>query len=171
LIEHAYWLKQKEIKAMMINQYIEANKVTVVTMRLNIPGPEKKPDWSDKLFEMGSRILKQHLNKMGFAFEAILDANASHYYEHLLILAVKASAVAIKQQMIELENTSEIGRILDIDVMDQEGNCLSRSDFNMEQRQCYLCRDAANVCRREQRHSKEALTEYLIIKAKGLFDK
>ncbi len=171
MIEHVNWLRQKEIKAMMINQYIEANKVTVVSMRLNIPGPEKKPDWSNKLFEMGSRVLEQHLNKMGYAYDTILETNASQYYEHLMILAVKGSAITIKQQMIELENSSEIGRILDIDVMDSDGNCLSRSDFKMEQRQCYLCHNAANVCRREQRHSKEALTEYLITKAKGLFDK
>lgn len=171
MMNHANWLRQKEIKAVMINQYIEANKVTVVTMRLNIPGPEKKPDWSDKLFEMGSKVLEQHLYKMDFAFEAIYEQFASQYYEHLLILAVKGSATTIKQQMIELENATDIGRILDIDVFDHDGSCLSRSDFNLEQRNCFLCNDVANVCRREQRHSKEALTEYLIIKAKGLFDK
>lgn len=169
-MDHANWLRQKEIKAFKINQHIDAHNVTVVTMRLNIPGPEKKPEWSDLLFQKSVNVLKQNLTELGFTFENILESITEDYFEHLLILAVCGSAQAIKKQMIYLENTSDIGRILDIDVIDTDGRCLNRSDFDMAQRQCYLCNEVANVCRRAQRHSNEALTEYLIVKAKGLLD-
>jgi holo-ACP synthase CitX len=164
-------LLQKEMKSEKIHQFIKRKKLPVVTLRLNIPGNDKKPDWSGILFDEATRLLDERLNQLGFTYEILDGLLGFEYYEHLRIIAVKGPADTIKSHMIAIENDEVIGRLLDIDVLDIDLKGLSRSDYDLGHRKCFLCNEPAYVCTRTQRHSKEALMEFMILKAQALLDK
>lgn len=164
-------LIQKEQKVSKIHQFIREKKVPVVTLRLNIPGVDKKPEGSGVLFKEAVKLLENQLDQWEFAYENLDDLLGFEYYEHLRIVAVKGSAETIKRHMIEIENEETIGRLMDIDVIDIDLKGLSRSDYGLGQRKCFLCNESAYVCARTQRHSKEALMAFMILKAQMLLDK
>lgn len=164
-------LIQKEVKAKRINQFIKEKKMPVVTLRLNIPGIDKKPEWSGILFKEGVKLLENQLDQLEFEYENLDDLLGFEYYEHLRIFAVKGSAEQIKKHMMEIENEETIGRLVDIDVVDIDSKGLSRSDYDLGQRKCFLCDEPAFVCSRAQRHSQEALLTFMILKAQVLLDK
>lgn len=164
-------LLEKELKVSMIHQFIMETKVPVVTLRLNIPGNDKKPEWAGILFREAEKLLEDQLKHLGLQCENLDGLLGFEYYEHLRIIAVKGPARTIKSQMIAIENDDAIGRLVDIDVIDIDLKGLTRSDFDLGQRKCFLCDEPAYVCARTQRHSKEALTEFMILKAQTLLDK
>lgn len=164
-------LLEKELKAKRIEQFIMDNQVPVVTLRLNIPGSDKKPKWSNILFSEAEKLLFEHLDQLGFDYEILEDLLGFEYYEHLRIIAVKGPAKMTKREMIAIENDEAIGRLVDLDVIDIDFKGLSRSEYDLGHRKCFLCDEPAYVCARTQRHSKEALTEFMILKAQALLDK
>ena len=66
------------------------------------------------------------------------------------------AAEAVKSKAITIENGSEAGRLLDIDVLTMKGG-ISRTKLGFEQRKCLLCDKPAKECARSQRHSMEEL--------------
>ncbi len=164
-------LLEKELKAKRIEQFIMDHQVPVVTLRLNIPGSDKKPKWSSVIFREAEKLLYERLDQLGFDYEILEELLGFEYYEHLRIIAVKGPAKAIKREMIDIENDEAIGRLVDLDVIDIDFKSLSRSDYDLGHRKCFLCDEPAYVCARTQRHSKEALMEFMILKAQTLLDK
>jgi len=164
-------LLEKELKVNRIHQFIIDKQVPVVTLRLNIPGNDKKPKWSNVIFSEAEMLLYKRLNQLEFDYEILDGLLGFEYYEHLRIIAVKGSAKTIKSQMIAYENDEAIGRLIDLDVIDIDLKGLSRSDYDLGHRKCFLCDEPAYVCARTQRHSKEALMEFMILKAQALLDK
>lgn len=164
-------LLQKELKVDRIHQFILDNKMPVITLRLNIPGNDKKPKWSNVLFSEAEKLLVERLNQLEFTYEILDGLLGFEYYEHLRIIAVKGPAKYIKSQMIAIENDEAIGRLVDLDVIDIDLKGLSRSDYDMGQRKCFLCDEPAYSCARTQRHNKEALVKFMILKAQSLLDK
>ena len=63
-------------------------------------------------------------------------------------------AVKIKKLMTTMEETHILGRLFDIDVLDANGQKLSRD----MPRRCLLCDKQAQICARSRRHSVSELT-------------
>lgn len=164
-------LLEKELKVNRIEQFIMDHQLPVVTLRLNIPGSDKKPKWSNVLFSEAEKLLYKRLDQLEFDYEILEELLGFEYYEHLRIIAVKGPAKIIKREMIAIENDEAIGRLVDLDVIDIELKGLSRSEYDLGHRKCFLCDEPAYVCARTQGHSKEALMEFMILKAQALLDK
>ena len=75
---------------------------------------------------------------------------------YLVIDQTKMDGSAVKRAAMDMEDGSEFGRLLDIDVMTKtEG--FSRNDFGRESRKCLLCGEDAKVCSRDRRHEMPIL--------------
>ena len=61
--------------------------------------------------------------------------------------------------MIELEEKSLGGRLLDIDIYDRDFRQISRSSLGLSERKCIICEDIARTCIKEERHSLDELKE------------
>ena len=66
-----------------------------------------------------------------------------------LLLAVDYPAKKIKDLTTDIEETHPVGRLFDLDVIDINGQKLSRPSF----RKCIICRCQAQECARTRKHS------------------
>ena len=70
-----------------------------------------------------------------------------------LFISVNSLAEKIKNITVVIEESSELGRLFDIDVIDINFEKLSRKSF----RKCLICEEQAQECGRSRKHSVEEL--------------
>lgn len=136
---------------------------TVVAMRLNIPGPEKKNDWIDRAFqEILARFLKM-LDTAGIAAQQHEKDFAHGYYENLCIMTCDVEPTRLKRITTAFEEETPFGRIVDLDVVG-----VSRKALGMAERKCFVCDAPAFVCARDRKHSVEEMLQVLILMTESL---
>lgn len=140
----------------------------LICLTMNIPGNRKRSPLIDKAFEYGIRLL-----------EIVLEVNAVSISEkHVRKLktgcegywTVDSDPIILKQEMIDLENSCEIGRVFDMDVITVKG-IISRSSLGAFPRKCYICNENAHQCARSQNHSYDELTQYINSLLSKFFEK
>ncbi|GAB6109696.1 citrate lyase holo-[acyl-carrier protein] synthase [Fusibacter bizertensis] len=144
---------------------------TILTIRVNVPGKQKKYPWSSKIHKYACEMLEKYLVNLAIAFERIELKLSDEYYEYIAFYRIHELPLCVKKLAIALENEEIIGRLLDLDVYDAVGKNLSRDGMNIPTRKCYLCDEAAFICGRSHKHSIEALHQFMILKAEMLGDK
>ena len=70
-----------------------------------------------------------------------------------LLLAIDCPAEKIKNLTTEIEETHPIGRLFDMDVIDTDGQKLSRPSY----RKCIICGCQAQECARTRKHTVEEM--------------
>ena len=148
----------REQRAKFQNSFLESYHSPVISFCMNIPGPIKTNPDIRHAFEQGYHVIKTVLLKHHiFIQNEILIHN---FTGDEYILSVDANASEIKKWMCEIEDTHPLGRIFDIDVI-EDGTKLSRDSF----RKCILCGCQAQECARSRRHSVDemfqAITELI----------
>lgn len=140
----------------------------LICLTMNIPGNKKRTPLIDKAFEYGVSLI-----------EIILAANdVSITEKHTRTLKtgcegfwiVDYDPIILKQEIIDLENSCEIGRVFDIDIITEKG-IISRSILGAFPRKCYLCNEDAHQCARNQSHSYEELVQYINSLLNNFFEK
>lgn len=132
-------------------EMISLNNLPIISFTINKPGIEKQSDIIKRIFLLGLKEIESVLsnNKL-----EIIDLyqNIDSFAGPITILSIKGNPIKIKKLMVNIENNHSIGRLLDIDVIDEHLNLISRSDFGLASRKCLICNDDAKVCSRNQRH-------------------
>lgn len=139
-----------------------------VAVSLNIPGNVKDKTMYREIFDLFITKIENELvsNQINVYYKKISYNNTGP--EGLII--VKCEKKNLKRIMIDIENNSPLGRIVDIDIYLPNNIQFSRSHLNEKNRKCILCSDDAVVCVRSQKHTiKDVLTsiENLIRKNLG----
>ena len=129
--------------------------VPLVSFTLNLAGPYKRSLSADRAFDEGCRLILDQLRRHGLAPLAREEDRAKTGCE--LRLAVAGDAVRIKELMSRIEESSDLGRLLDIDVLDTSGRKLSRETMGGRGRRCLVCGGDAFACARNRSHSVEEL--------------
>lgn len=70
-----------------------------------------------------------------------------------LLLSIDCPAEKIKDIITEIEETHPIGRLFDMDVIDTDGQKLSRPSY----RKCIICGCQAQECARTRKHTVEEM--------------
>lgn len=135
---------------------------SLISIGLNIPGPVKTSKGLEKIFKQVLGLLLQELEKSG------IDLIESYIFDedtgHQAFLLVEFPVFDLKKITVEVEQASPLGRLVDMDVLYLEKGQLeliSRSDLDMEPRQCYICQDNAKNCARSRKHSIEEIRNYI----------
>lgn len=154
-VEMPAMLNTREERAMQQNAFLEKYHSPLISFCLNIPGPVKTNQALLALFDDG---LAQILQILSAHEIKILDRHDKHEATgDECLLAVQGEAKEIKQYMTELEEKHPLGRLFDIDVLNDKGEKLSRP----VPRRCLLCTRQAQDCARSRRHSVAELTDYI----------
>ncbi len=163
-------LKYRELKANLINHLAKKDSRTLLVVRVNIPGPNKKTEWSQKLFNEAVTAVKSVCveNEIPYEDVTISLTRIIEPEEYVGIFYMSESAEYIKKKYVELEETHDFGRIFDIDVYDSNGNALTREQLSVAIRKCYLCDQSAYECARSRKHELKDLELFLISKASEL---
>lgn len=150
-------LEAKEKRYYKIKSLTEKFESPVLSFMLNIPG-------EDKNFEEAVDFHKKHIEKI----KKILEKNELNIlfedYENLVtgmeyISVLDGNGSLIKKLMIEVEENSLSGRLLDLDIYDKNFSQVSRSSLGLPERKCIICGDTARSCIKEERHKLEELEE------------
>ncbi len=141
-------LERRELRARKQQEFLQKHDSPLVSFTMNIPGPIKTNELIRRAFDIGEILLLEGLNHI---HAEILDAHEVHddTGDELLLAVSNTEAESLKDLAMTIENSSDIGRLFDIDVIDANGNKLSRETF----RKCIICDKQAQECARSRNHS------------------
>ncbi len=139
---------------------VEEYSRPLLTFILNIPGSNKT---GDVFLDAHKRVLEElkELLKLRQIPVIHLERRIGHDGpEGFLVLDLPAEK--IKELALGFEESHSMGRIMDLDVMDANGTCLSREQFGLSPRKCILCDAPARECIVLRRHEKEEVIERVV---------
>lgn len=129
----------------------------LISLTLVSPGAVKNgPVWR-KLMAIACREIHARCQQQGW--EVVGESATDDRCGPEWIVAVCAEVKTIKQVMVDLEQQHPLGRLWDIDVIDKNGNAISRQALGFPGRQCLICNDLSHACARSRRHALPELLD------------
>lgn len=152
-------LEDREKRKILINQLTK--KYNVVCLKANIPGLYKNLCYAKLIISYFDKKLEEteYFNK--YSYRSLDGPYILYTYDKDY-----KDVRYLKAKMMELEDSEDIGRLVDLDVFGSEPVSISRSSD--KKRKCLLCDDLAVNCARSQKHSYE---ELLSVIERIVFDK
>ena len=144
--------KQKELLAHAPSHFL-------VSLSINTPSSIKLSHESLVIYEIAHERIFQLLCQESFTCKDFYPFISPTGAETLF--TCKGDAKTFKMLTCKLENEHPLGRLMDIDVFDEEGVLLSRSMLHLPKRRCLLCDEEAFLCARVQKHSYIALNAHI----------
>lgn len=123
----------------------------LVSFTMNIAGEIKVDTAIHRAFDEGLRRISRELERMQAPVLTYAQSTAFTGCEALW--AVDAEAAQLKSRMCQIEESDELGRLFDIDVIDTDGTHLSRDS----ERPCLICGGPVRACARSRTHSAAEL--------------
>ena len=99
----------------------------LISFTMNIAGPVKTSPLIQAGFVLSRQQLEAQLKSAGIAVRYREDRSTRAGCE--MLYALTGDAEKAKQLCVELEDYLPIGRLLDLDVLDADGNKLSREEY------------------------------------------
>lgn len=150
-------LEAKEKRYYKIKDLTESYKAPVLSFMLNIPG-------EDKNFEEAVSFHKKYVDKIKNLLEENKIKILFEDYQNLVtgmeyLAVLNGDGCVIKKLMMEVEEESLGGRLLDLDIYDKDFSQISRSSLGLPERKCIICGDTARTCIKKERHNLKELEE------------
>ncbi len=140
-------MDRREMRVFQQKSLIDTFHKPVISFCLNIPGPIKTTPELQLLFADGLRNVKTSLSDNDIEILAENEIHEKTGDEALL--SCNASALLLKNLMTDIEESHPLGRLFDIDVLDVNGEKLSRPFF----RKCLICDRQAQECASSRSHT------------------
>jgi len=144
--------KRVEYQERLIKQY----KMPILVIRVNYPGINKDNHFSQEI----TKIMEQIISEI-FSYSIHYKIMTTTAEGPLVIMAINKDATEIKEMALNIEDNHILGRCVDLDVYDEDGRSISREDFGVDMRKCYICDDVAHNCVRSKKHSKEEIEGFI----------
>lgn len=151
-------LDAREERSRKRDKMINLHMSTLIQLTINSPGSEKN-----------SAVISEIFSE---AFKAILGEFKNHIIEYssdalnntgpVALFSINSPAPGVKQRTCSLESSHPLGRLWDMDVYDWEKRLLSRKEFSLPERLCFICGEPAHLCARSQRHKQEDLKNHIL---------
>lgn len=125
----------------------------LVSFTMNVAGEIKVDAAILRAFQEGVQRIEQELSRMNAA--EMEHAAHTPFTGCEALWAVDADAHLLKQRMQQIEESCALGRLFDIDVIDAEGQHLSRGN----ERACLICGGPVRACARSRTHSVQELSQ------------
>ena len=143
-------LQARDERAENQRRMLEKYHSPLISFTLNIAGPVKRDEWIECAFDEGVRRIEAQIGDL--SINEVLEKRAFTGCERLW--SVCGDAETLKRRMRFVEERDALGRLMDMDVLNAQGEKLVRPDG---ERKCLLCGGSARVCARSRRHSAEEL--------------
>lgn len=150
-------LAAREKRMLCQQRLLKQYRCPVISFSLNIAGPIKVFLLAQKSYEEGLELILYQCKTAGIPILETVQTKAHTGWE--CCMAAKGDAAKIKRVLTRLEEGSSLGRLFDIDVIDTDGQKLSRTDRGAQGRCCLICDKPAFVCGRSRTHTVEQLQE------------
>ncbi len=144
-------LENRDRRVSIQNHFLNTYHCPVISFCMNIPGPVKTSGRISAAFHEGRKELLRQLQEEHIFICDQAETHAATGDE--IVLCVQAEAAALKKITSEIEEKHPLGRLFDMDVIDTDGQKLTRNVF----RRCLICDRQAQDCARSRRHSVQEL--------------
>lgn len=146
----------------VIRQRIWLNRhgSSLISFCINMPGEIKDNAESHQIHVAGINAVNRLLKQQGWPVLAHDSWPLVTGPEAFWSVAIHP--VELKKALITLEQQHPLGRLFDLDVLNSDGLSLSRKDFDLPPRRCFVCNELAAVCGRSRRHSIESLHQAIL---------
>ncbi|WP_392486042.1 citrate lyase holo-[acyl-carrier protein] synthase [Haloimpatiens sp. FM7315] len=151
-------LDARENRVFKEKKILEKYLNTLIVVRANYPGINKDNFITREIVSVvGNHILniKDFKNKILFK-EIEYTADGPIFF-----IVVNENFLNIKKICINIEENHKLGRCVDIDVYNEKGKGISRRNFGLPSRKCFLCSEDAHVCVRSRKHSEKDVIDYI----------
>jgi len=135
---------------------LEKYKMPLLVIRVNYPGLNKDNHFSKEISVIMEQLISEKFSCSIEYKRMITTAEGP-----LVIMAINKKARDIKLVTLDIEEKHLLGRCVDIDVYDEKGMGVSREDFGLGMRKCYICDDIAHNCVRSKKHSKKEVEGFI----------
>lgn len=120
----------------------------VLCGKLNYPGKDKNTVEANKAFEKLIKIINQKFN-----IKTVFSKELKGFDGRSILAVIDMPPEDIKKITAKIEDSSELGRVFDIDVYIKDGSSIGRELINLPPRECIICGVDARVCVRSGKHS------------------
>ena len=138
-------LLRREARALRQRRWVRRHRLPLVSFTLNIPGPVKQSPLYARVHAEGLGLLLRCLPVAAYRKWDFSTGSEA-------LLAVGMDARDLKRFAMRVEEGHPLGRLFDLDVLDEAGGKLSRRDLGAAPRRCLVCPRPAAECARSQRH-------------------
>lgn len=152
-------LDAREQRVQNQKKLLKKYKNTLIVVRANYPGINKCNETTKGIVnEIKEELLRNlKLNSIKIIF---FDYKCTPEGP-LFFAIVDMNFVEIKKMCINIEEKHSLGRFVDIDVYNENGEGISRSDLKIESRKCFICSNNAHICVRSRKHGIEEIINYI----------
>lgn len=149
-------LDSRELRASRQREWISTHSLPLISFTINMVGEVKLNHISKVAFQTGreSIITYCQSNCVEIKKQQVFEANTGF---ELLLCAENTTSAQLKALMVNLEGEHPLGRLFDIDVLDEKGMAVSRDELGLARRKCYVCDEQAKICARNRSHSLDEL--------------
>lgn len=158
-------LSEREERVYRQQSLIGKYKGTLIVIRVNYPGTNKNNYISFGILkEISALIIAVFKNVILYKnFEITAEGP-------IVTMVLNESCNNAKNKTVEIEENHLLGRCVDIDVYDENGNSLSRRELGLSERKCYLCCSPAQNCVRSRKHSIDEIENFMRLKYQQFCD-
>lgn len=161
-------LEAREKRAQLISFLTKNYDSPVVSLKANYPGDSKDNKTTRQIVKF---VRQDILNILNIKFDVDLQMETFNAEGPAAIYVVKGTPLEIKKICIDYEENSILGRCVDIDVYDNDGKGIGRSELGRAMRKCFLCGDFAHNCVRSRKHNQHEIIEYINTKLAEYMEK
>ena len=151
-------LDNRERRANKQREWAEAYSLPLISFTINMVGEVKLNQISRKAFDEGNRAILAECKALDVSIVNI-EKHSSDTGIELLIAVGNVDPVKLKRSMVSIEDNHPLGRLFDIDVLDNHGVALSRDGLELPRRKCLVCGEDAKICARSRTHQLSELID------------
>lgn len=153
------FLEFREKRVELQNSLLEKYGLPLIAVRTNYPGENKLEPLAVAIADIAAEEMAEYFGEKIVHRELLENLEGKIY-----LFIIDKKAVDIKKITVFFEENHILGRCLDIDVYDVNGESLSRSMFGYEKRKCLICDEMAFICGRTMKHSHQEIKNVLMEK-------
>lgn len=148
-------LRAKEQRAARQQHALTCYRLPVISVTLVTPGAVKNTAAWQRLMACAQEAIAATCRSQEWA--CVWESDYDERTGPVWMAALCAPPKALKRAMCELEENHPLGRLWDIDVLDVDGESLSRRALGLPARKCLICNEEAHSCARSRRHALSLL--------------
>lgn len=148
-------LAEREARAATQRRLLSGGGNGLVCLSMNMAGPVKDFPLLRQAFQEGCRLTETALQQTNIDFCLMEERQGK--CGPCAFYRIDGDLEKVKIVLCSVEETPNLGRLLDLDVLAPDGRKLSRQELGCLPRRCLICNGEAVVCGRSRRHSVEEL--------------
>jgi len=148
-------LHNREMRVNFIHKLLTLHPdSTIISFKLNIPGPVKNNETIEKIFNAGVNSIDSCIKgeNWNIAYSKRLSLKTGSEY----FVALTSKPTEIKKKMTFIEENEMLGRLFDIDVLYIENDkveSINREKIGFAGRKCFVCSNDAKICSSRRTHT------------------